>query len=493
MAKKKANKGKPNSSVNPLDWAQKSLSARAFSQLTESLSTPLSTAIRINQLKSDPASCIERWGEAYGWETRAVPFCPSGFWVSGGESAPSKTIEHRLGYYYIQEAASMLPAELFDFSEAAHPVILDMAASPGGKTIQLVDQTSDKGLVIANDGSRSRIQALRIVLQNWGAINQAITCLPGERFGTIHPETFDAVLLDAPCSMQGLRTSASHKQRPITESEISSLAERQFRLLESALVSAKVGGQVVYSTCTLSPFEDEQVVSHILKKFPDAVEIVDIHHTLPSPAYALTDFSDIQFHPHTKMAARIWPHLFGTAGFFCAKFIKKGSILPSIKMNETTSRTSNVGEIMDEQKGKQLTEEISNRYGFDLQGVIEEQALAYREQDGNVYLAPAEHLRQFEDLPLLSSGMLIGKALPKGWLPSHEFTCRFGDQFTDHIYTLDETFQAAWLRGEDIRKISGKDDQIGTIFLIRDGNGRNLGRGKMLRDRLKNMLPPRLF
>src|SRR5690606_15378550 len=103
----------------------------------------------------------------------------------------------------------------------------------------------------------SRLQALRVVLLTWGAANTAITNFPGEKLGVWFPETFDRVLLDAPCSMEGLRVSASHPSRPITPGERERLAARQSALLESAVSSARVGAEIVYSTCTLAPEEDE--------------------------------------------------------------------------------------------------------------------------------------------------------------------------------------------------------------------------------------------
>ena len=493
MAKRKSGPAKSSPIVDPWKWAQEYLPPQETRKLSGSLEKQLPISIRINQLKSNPKTNIEIWKQAYQWDTSPTPFCSSGFWIVEPSISPSSTIEHRLGYYYIQEAASMLPAELFDFDGLEHPLILDMAASPGGKTIHLVDRIMDKGLIIANDASRSRIPALRIILQNWGAINQAITNIQGEWYGQAYPDSFDAVLLDAPCSMQGLRTSPSHKMCPITENEIESLADRQFNLIESALQTVKIGGQVVYSTCTLSPYENEGVVSRILEKYPGSIELEDIQHTLPTPAPAITQIGGKQLQEQVKKAARIWPHIFETAGFFCAKFIKQG-IIPSENRWDVHRNNPNMkGEYFNKKKSDDLTDMISSLYGFNLQCVIADQSLSYWQFKENIFLVPSQVQNQFPKLPVHSMGMLIGKYFPKGWQPSHEFVSRFGDQFTENIYVLGDEFYKAWLRGEDIRNSVRPSGQIGKFLAIRDASGRNLGRGKMLSNRLRNMLPTRLF
>ncbi|MDO9546852.1 MAG: hypothetical protein Q7J07_08925 [Pelolinea sp.] len=493
MAKRKSRSIKPNPAVDPWTWAREYLTPSEFEMLNTSIKSELPLSIRINQLKTETDKAIRVWEQSYQWKPSPIPFCESGYWIEGRDTSPSKTIEHRLGYFYIQEAASMLPAELFDFEGIPQPLILDMAASPGGKTIHLADRTMDKGLIIANDASRSRINALRIVLQNWGAINQAITNMPGEWYGSAYPETFDAVLLDAPCSMQGLRTSVSHSTRPITENEIQSLADRQFQLLKSALQTAKIGGQVIYSTCTLSPLENEAVVSHILSAYGDAVAIVNIQPRLPAPAPAVTHFEGTPFHSQITNAARLWPHVFGTAGFFCAKFVKVGAIQPDKEINIWGGSPKLKGAHLNDKESSELSEQISSLYGIDLRAIMDSHALSFWENNGNMYLIPAKLSAIVPELPILSMGMLAGKSYPNGWQPSHEFVSRFGDLFTKNVYTLDEAYHAAWLRGEDIRGLSDEDGSGGKLLAVRDGNGRNFGRGKMLAKRLKNMLPTRLF
>ena len=238
--------------------------------LLAELKKPLLSAIRINLLKSSPAD-LQEWSRRYGWQLKPIPFCHSGFVVESAVTPISQVIEHKMGLFYIQDAASMLPVELFDFSAQSNPLILDLASSPGGKTTQLISNSADQGLVIANDSNQTRIPALRTVLQNWSAANIVITKFPGEQLGKWFPQTFDLVLLDAPCSMEGLRATDAHPLRSISDRERLSLAHRQLSLLESAVRSAKMGGQVVYSTCTLAPEEDEMVLYRLLKKYPEVI------------------------------------------------------------------------------------------------------------------------------------------------------------------------------------------------------------------------------
>jgi 16S rRNA (cytosine1407-C5)-methyltransferase len=281
--------------------------------------------------------------------------------------------------------------------------------------------------------------------------------------------------------------------RPITENEIQSLAERQFRLLESALQAVKIGGQVVYSTCTLSPYENEGVVSRILHKYSKEVEMEDIQDKLPAPAPAIIHIEGVQLQEQVKKAVRLWPHIFGTAGFFCAKFIKKGAIPSGKRMDTHGKKPKKRNSYFKEKESHHLTDMISGLYGFDLKNVIDDQSLSYWQFKENIYLTPSQLAIQFPELPVHSMGMLVGKYFPKGWQPSHEFVSRFGDLFTENIYILDNEHHDAWIRGEDIRNIKKPERLTGKILAIRDANDRNLGRGKMLSNRLKNMLPTRLF
>jgi 16S rRNA (cytosine1407-C5)-methyltransferase len=463
-----------------------------YAALLAELAQPVYPSLRANPLKCEPQAALDDWARRYAWQTRRVPFCPDGRWVLSSPAPISQTIEHRLGFYYIQDAASMLPPELFDFDGLERPLILDLAASPGGKTTHLTSRTQDHGLVIANDSSQERITALRIVLQNWGTASCAVTHFPGEKFGDWFPETFDRALLDAPCSMQGLRPSEGHPMRPISEREQAALAHRQAGLLESALRAVKVGGQVVYSTCTLSPEENEGVLDAVLRKFLGTFQIDTLDERLAGkPAPGLLADGDQSFDPQVRQAARLWPHVFGTAGFFAARLTKLAPLdgvpqPPPARPLERTGFAPLGPKAVDE-----ILVRLAQAYGWDGRAILERLGLEVWQREHKVFLMPQLYFHQFSQFPVQSLGLQLGEDTPDGFVPSHEWVARFGRSFTAGTYRLPDENLPAWLRGEDIQ--GRPEGAVGGVVAVFDAQGRLLGRGKTLAGRLKNLLPGRVF
>jgi len=473
------------------------LSPDDFTALLAELERPLPQALRANPLKVDPQQALPGWEARYGWETRPVPFEPAGRQILAARTPVSQTIEHRLGFYYIQDAASMLPCALFDLDNLSRPLILDLAASPGGKTTHLIGRTGDQGLVLANDASDSRLGALRIVLQNWGAVNTAITHFPGEHFGAWFPDTFDRVLLDAPCSMQGLRSTESHPMRPITDNERHGLALRQARLLESALRAARTGGQVVYSTCTLSPDEDEGVLDALLRRYPGAFRVEDVSMRLPAPAPGLSGDGVTSYTPEVINAVRLWPHRMGTSGFFAALLTKQAGLGRSSEIERAYPTASHGLSPVNPRTEAKLASCLADGYGFDLRALLEGQDahLAARQTRGGTalyFLVPAAFEAKFPGLPAHTAGLLLGEDGPDGFTPSHEWAARFAKDCQTGFINLPDDLVEAWISGADLPGL-GSMDHAGQAVLVRDSSGRYLGRGRLQRDRLKNLLPRRIL
>ncbi|MBI5958302.1 MAG: NOL1/NOP2/sun family putative RNA methylase, partial [Chloroflexi bacterium] len=311
--------------LDRLEHYRQFLSADELARLVESLEHPRRPAIRLNTLKVDPAEARRTWPEWYGWDVQPVPFCAAGWQITRQDHPLGQTLEYDMGQYYIQDAASMIPAELF--SPAPAPLILDLAAAPGGKTTHLASRFEDRALIVANDTSASRIAALRSNLQTWGAAGVLITTAPGERFGRWFPEMFDAALLDAPCSGDTLRINSGRKTRTVSDRERLALCQRQSALLISAFQAVRPGGEIVYSTCTMAPEEDEAALDDLLRLYPQAAEIERVAH-LPALASApgLAADGERIFQPGVRHAVRLWPHLYQTSGFFAARIRKTAAI-----------------------------------------------------------------------------------------------------------------------------------------------------------------------
>ncbi|HEY4723019.1 MAG TPA: hypothetical protein VII92_14295, partial [Anaerolineae bacterium] len=414
-----------------------------------------------------------------------------GWQVSGNEQSLSRTIEHHTGFYYIQDAASMLPAELFDYSADDWPLVLDMAASPGGKTTHLASKINDRGLIVANDSSAGRIAGLRSNLHLWGAISTALTSYPGERYGEWFREVFGKVLLDAPCSGESLRTAERRKTRFVSAKERLQLQQRQIKLLLSAFHAVKLGGQVVYATCTLASEENEAVIDALLKAYPQHAAIESLNRILPIPAPALTRDGEREFDPRVSNAARLWPHLYDTSGFFAALIRKSDSVASeSSSPPERSLATAGFASMTPQQQGE-ILKPLQAEYGFDLAAVLEQQRLELWQRERSVYALPERLLQHFADFPCIAIGMLIGEWINAVFVPSHELIARFSAQFTGRRWTLTDPQVAQWLTGLDLRNVGALPYPAGSVILLEDDRHRYLGRGKVLPDRLRNLLPKR--
>ena len=464
------------------------LSEKDIEQILAIQDQPLPIGIRINPLKADPAKTIQALSARYGWQISSIPFCENGWVIHAAEQSPGTTIEHKMGQYYLQDAASMVPVSLFDM-DIPQPLVLDMAASPGGKTTHLIDRTGDKGFILANDGSRGRIPALRAVLANWGGANLAITNYPGESFGAWFPETFDRVLLDAPCSMENLRPTENRPLRETTTDERLRLHERQLQLLISGLTSLKVGGQMVYATCSLAPEEDEMVVNAVLEQYPNTLQIEDVSQRFQFHTPGITSFGSERFHPSLVHALRLWPHLTGMSGFFTV-LITKIAGMPVARQTPPARDLSRTGlERLSEAKSQALEDEFNQTFGFSLMSILESSNFQLFLRGQQVFLIPSAYLTHFQQLPYEYIGMALGKWVSERFEPSAECISRFGWRFTKGIITIAAEQVDQWIAGRDIRNPQVDNFPEGQYVLVKDPDGRNLGLGKLLPKRLRNMLP----
>ncbi|MFH1722733.1 MAG: RsmB/NOP family class I SAM-dependent RNA methyltransferase, partial [Candidatus Altiarchaeota archaeon] len=221
-------------------------------------------SLRINTIKSsgkDVSSLLKERNV----DCAEIPWCPDGLWVSDEDL---NWPEHQLGYYYVQDASSMIPSLVLD--PRPGETVLDVCAAPGSKTTHIGQLMKNKGLLVANDQDYRRIRALVINLQRCGVSNCAITNLDGIGIESKLKTKFDKVLVDAPCSSIGLAQRNPWVLSDWTIEKSQKLGEIQKMMISSAYKLLKPGGTLVYSTCTTALEENEYVVEYLLENENDA-------------------------------------------------------------------------------------------------------------------------------------------------------------------------------------------------------------------------------
>ncbi len=192
----------------------------------------------------------------HGIETSTLPWYPAALLVNTTKDQLTHIPEFTEGYFYLQNASSLLPVIALDPQPGEK--ILDLAAAPGGKTIHTAMRMNNQGEIVANDLSAGRVARMRRQFETYGVACAKSTLIPGQRIWMKYPDYFDRVLLDAPCSMHGTDTPSDDKP--------AKMARLQHWLLRSAVSACRPGGTIIYCTCTTSVEENEEVIEWILKK-----------------------------------------------------------------------------------------------------------------------------------------------------------------------------------------------------------------------------------
>lgn len=275
-------------------------------------------SIRVNTLKISIEDLKKRLEDE--WILEQVPWCKEGFWIKyrhGIRYDVGNLPEHQLGYIYVQDAASMIPPVVLNPEPGS--LVLDMCAAPGSKTSQLAQYMKNTGLLIANDFQGKRLSSLGINLQRCGVHNAMINRMDGSRIRN-QGDGFDYISVDAPCSGTGTMRRNPKIAAMWSPGFVKRMVSVQKQLAFRAFNLLKPGGIMVYSTCTLEPEEDENIVDLLLKKFDDA-EILDIELDIKrSPAILSFDGKD--YDPRVEKCLRIYPQDNDSEGFFVAKIRK---------------------------------------------------------------------------------------------------------------------------------------------------------------------------
>ena len=263
-----------------------------------SLELPRAVALRFNPLKGDAPKLP--------FVMEPVPWEPMGYYYDP-EARPGLHPYHEAGVYYLQEASAMAPVTLLDPQPGER--VCDLCAAPGGKTTQIAGRMAGEGFLLCNEINPKRAKILSRNIERLGVANALVTNEHPQRLAERYPGFFDRVLIDAPCSGEGMFRKEEAAVTDWSEETVRMCANRQAEILHSGAALVRPGGRLVYSTCTFAPEEDEMAVAAFLQQHPE---------------FQPEDLDAPWFEPAGCGAFRLWPHKLRGEGHFAAVLRKAG-------------------------------------------------------------------------------------------------------------------------------------------------------------------------
>ncbi|OXU39960.1 16S rRNA (cytosine(1407)-C(5))-methyltransferase RsmF [Enterobacter cloacae] len=431
---------------------------------------PLRRSIRVNTLKISVADFLALVSP-YHWQLTPVPWCEEGFWIEREDEASlplGSTAEHLSGLFYIQEASSMLPVTALFADGNAPERVMDVAAAPGSKTTQIAARMANRGAILANEFSASRVKVLHANISRCGIQNVALTHFDGRVFGAALPEAFDAILLDAPCSGEGVvRKDPDALKNWSVESNLD-IASTQRELIDSAFHALRPGGTLVYSTCTLNRDENEDVCLWLKAQYPDAVEFLPLNDLFASAEDAITPEGFLH----------VFPQIYDCEGFFVARLRKTTAIAP------LPAPTFKVGNFpftpLKSREAEQVTTAARKA------GLNWNDDLHLWQRDKEIWLFPANIEPLIGKVRFSRIGIRLAEVHNKGYRWQHEAVIALAG--TANTFALTHQEAEEWYRGRDVypETAPSQDDVVVTY------QGYPLGLAKKVGSRLKNSYPREL-
>jgi len=278
-------------------------------KLLEANEKPLIQSIRVNTLKISITS-LKKLLEKKGVLLEPIEWIPYGFKVGKEAQNLGSSHEYLQGYYYLQNIASMLPAMILN--PKSDETVIDMCAAPGSKATQLAQIMKNEGRLILIEKNKRRIPSLEINLRRMGITNSIVLNFDALNIKRLNLKA-DKILLDAPCTGEGLIKDDAERKTSKTQHDINKLATIQKKLLNAGIQCLKPGGQLLYSTCSIAPEENELVIDSIIRENKDfSIKKIE-------PKYGINGLIQVfnqSLNQDLQFAQRLYPHLHDTIGFF---------------------------------------------------------------------------------------------------------------------------------------------------------------------------------
>lgn len=401
----------------------KAMLGDGYGDYEKALNEPAVKAFRVN---TDKIS-VSDFEKINPFGNKKISYVKNGYYLDY-EKAGNHPFHHA-GMIYVQEPAAMMPAECIDI--APDSKILDMCASPGGKSTQLKNKLGDGGVLVANEIVPSRCKILTGNIERLGLKNCVTTCMDTNRLAQIFPDTFDVVMVDAPCSGEGMFRKEQAAIDEWSVENVQKCAARQVGILENAVKCLKSGGTIIYSTCTFSPEENEMTVDAFLKSHPD-FEIIPVKQEVRDATCDGIKFDGCACE-NIHFARRFYPHKNAGEGQFAAVLRHKGESV--LSAHKTKSQPKKIDPVLLE-----FLDDTLESYNRDDIAFYGDTPVFY---NGDIDIKKGA---------AFMCGVTIGEIKKNYVLPHHQFFSAFGAGFKRKI-DLDPNGEEIikYLHGEEIK------------------------------------------
>lgn len=455
------------------------LGEEGFAEYEKSLQNPMYNCLRVNTLKIS----VEKFLEISPFELSPVPWTKNAFYYDASKFTPSKHPFYFAGLYYIQEPSACLPAATIPVEPGDK--VLDICAAPGGKSTELACKLQGKGLLISNDISASRLKALQKNVEVFGARNVVVTCESPERLSSYFNEYFDKILVDAPCSGEGMFRKSSSMITAWEQNGNEMFAGIQKTILDEVAKMLKPGGTILYSTCTFDPTEDEDQVMYLRKLRPD-LKIVPIEKH-PGFVEGNPEWSNVEDADESLAGTfHLFPHLIKGEGHYVALLESEEE---SGGFDVQPYKFKSYADI----RAKKPNEDIEDFFKHITSGIDFNLVEIGKDK---LFLVP-ENSPELRGLRIMRRGVYLGELKKKRFEPSQSLAMILKPENFDNVVRLssDGKLIGKYLRGEtldfDMDENAGEFDRVPdagwTLICVEDYP---LGFGKFINGVLKNKYLP---
>ena len=436
----------------------KDLLGDEYQAYLDSFEEPRIYGLRVNTLKWTPEQCRQVYGDF-----QQVPWIANGL-LYPEERRMAKDPYYYAGLYYLQEPSAMMPASVLPVEPGDR--VLDLCAAPGGKSTELGAKLMGKGVLIANDISNSRAKALLKNQELFGISNICVTSETPEKLASVYPEYFDKILVDAPCSGEGMFRKDADMVKDWLEHGPAYYAPIQKEILHQAVAMLKPDGMMVYSTCTFDKREDEEQILDLLKTYPE-MEVVP----LPRFAGACDSFG-------FSGAIRLFPHKIKGEGHFVV-LLRKNADGQEAKQGKAGKQTKIPAVLEKEPELKAFLEKC---------GIFEDPS-RFMVREDSIYYLP-ENFEPAKGIRYLRTGLLVGTLKKGRFEPSQALAMALSpDTFEDCIsFNRGDDRVIRYLKGETISLNEGEKPRKGWVLVCVDGFALGFAKGNGMN--LKNKYYP---